>query len=953
MKKKQKILSIVSAAVVATTAITTTFPVIGYAQEDNKIIRNVVKKTELSGNCGSEENKKSVTWKAVKNGTNEDGEDTYILEISGSGEIRDLKNTEEQPWRNLDINKVVINEGITRIGDFSFDRVKYKEIELPSTLKEIGSWGICNESVENYNIAASNKNFSTDNYGVLYNVGKTHLYGYPGGKDAVDEYTIPDSVEIVEDGALSNAKIDKLVYGKNVSSMGNWQACTAKEVYIEDGKNEFKFGKGGFGQFKSLEKITLNRVKTIPGASSDTGGAFTGLNNLKEVNFAEGLVEIGNQAFLGTNIEELVFPDSLETIGPNAFSIGEDREPKLKKVVYGSGIKNIGERYGARPFANQNNIKIIDLTKVDEKLFPAGWDNGAEENQKYFNFNNVYPGHESNGISFYLKNKDYAAAAKGNLEWENANTTHKYFIFDGATVSEYPYSENEMPISHKQDEYYDGWYEYNKDNDSFGDSVITSLDQAKDDNVFRMKWKESKYVLDKEELDFGNYTYGDIVASKEINVKEKNSEDNSEAKIKSVKVSDEDLFNVEIDKENASKVIITPKSNINVGEYEEVLTITTEGGSEHNATLKININKALPTYTVPTKLTGKLGNQIETVILPNGFEWENGNEVLLKEGENKFIARYNPDDMHNYEVIEDIEITINVKKDTPVKPQEPSIPSVPSKPSKPTYIHEKIEGLDRYDTASKIADKLESYDTAVLVNATSTMSDGLSAAGLAGKEDAAVFLVKKDSIPQATMDRLKKVKKVYIIGGENAISKKVESEITKNIAKVEIERLGGKNRVETSELVAKEIGNYSNAFIVNGFNGEADAMSVSPVAAKYEAPILLTNGKTSTHAKKTDVKYYVIGGNKVVSNEVASKYNAERLAGDDRYETNRKVLSKFYSGSDKLYIANGKTLVDALTASNLAKNNGIVLVNEKSDNSILKDKNTVQAGGMDFEVDFE
>ena len=276
---------------------------------------------------------------------------------------------------------------------------------------------------------------------------------------------------------------------------------------------------------------------------------------------------------------------------------------------------------------------------------------------------------------------------------------------------------------------------------------------------------------------------------------------------------------------------------------------------------------------------------------------------------------------------------------------------IPPKPSKPVYTHEEIIGSDRYDTAAKIADKLGSYDTVVLVNATSTMSDGLSASGLAGKENGAILLTKKDSIPKVTMDRLKKVKKVYIIGGESAISAKVAKEIT--AANIKVERLGGKTRVETSELVAKEIGNYSNAFIVNGFKGEADAMSASSVAARYEAPILLTNGKTSTHAKKAGVEYYVIGGKNVVDKSIADKYDAEVLAGSDRYATNREVIAEFYSGSDKLYLANGDKLVDALTASPLAKNNGIVLVNKKSDKSILKDKNTVQVGGMDFEIDFE
>ena len=130
-------------------------------------------------------------------------------------------------------------------------------------------------------------------------------------------------------------------------------------------------------------------------------------------------------------------------------------------------------------------------------------------------------------------------------------------------------------------------------------------------------------------------------------------------------------------------------------------------------------------------------------------------------------------------------------------------------------------------------------------------------------------------------------------------------------------------------------------------------MSASSVAARYEAPILLTNGKTSTHDKKSGVEYYVIGGKNVVDKSIADKYNAEVLAGSDRYATNREVIAEFYSGSDKLYIANGDKLVDALTASPLAKNYGIVLVNKKSDRSILKDKNTVQVGGMDFEIEFE
>ena len=41
----------------------------------------------------------------------------------------------------------------------------------------------------------------------------------------------------------------------------------------------------------------------------------------------------------------------------------------------------------------------------------------------------------------------------------------------------------------------------------------------------------------------------------------------------------------------------------------------------------------------------------------------------------------------------------------------PSVPSIPSKPCKRVYTHEKIEGLDRYETAGKVADELGSDHT--------------------------------------------------------------------------------------------------------------------------------------------------------------------------------------------------------------------------------------------------
>ena len=127
-------------------------------------------------------------------------------------------------------------------------------------------------------------------------------------------------------------------------------------------------------------------------------------------------------------------------------------------------------------------------------------------------------------------------------------------------------------------------------------------------------------------------------------------------------------------------------------------------------------------------------------------------------------------------------------------------------------------------------------------------------------------------------------------------------------------------------------------------------MSVASVAARDKAPIILTNGTSSTQNKKSGVKYFVVGGEAVVSKSLVNKFGAVRLSGSDRYKTNRAVVQKFYPNPGKLYYTKGNPLVDALTVSSLAKNDGVVLVSPKSDNSILKGKNTVQVGGMNFSV---
>lgn len=261
---------------------------------------------------------------------------------------------------------------------------------------------------------------------------------------------------------------------------------------------------------------------------------------------------------------------------------------------------------------------------------------------------------------------------------------------------------------------------------------------------------------------------------------------------------------------------------------------------------------------------------------------------------------------------------------------------------------QKIQGIDRYETAGLIAD-IQTYKTAILVNSDKSLADGLSASGLAGTVDAPILLTKKDSIPNATHKRLESVEKIYIIGGENSIGNKVQSELESK--GIEIKRISGEGRIETSYSVAEEIKSITNGFnkviFTNAYKGEPDAMSASAVAVRDKSPIILTDGK-STSFDGLGAESYAIGGSSSISDGLVNKTNSKRIGGTDRFDTNKKIIQEFYGSASEFYITKAYNLVDAFTGSTIAKDAPIVLVHNGSNKSILKNASKiVTLGGLD------
>ncbi|MEG2789704.1 MAG: family 10 glycosylhydrolase [Romboutsia sp.] len=298
----------------------------------------------------------------------------------------------------------------------------------------------------------------------------------------------------------------------------------------------------------------------------------------------------------------------------------------------------------------------------------------------------------------------------------------------------------------------------------------------------------------------------------------------------------------------------------------------------------------------------------------------------------------------------------------------------PSENNPDTIQTKNLIGDSRFDTAVSISKEGFNSDsqTVVLVSAYSVV-DGVTATPLATSKNAPILLVDKNKVHESTKKEILRLnpKNIIVVGGSSVVSENILNEAKAIIPNANISRISGINRYETSLEVAKEISKtqaIEKVYIAGG-TGEADALSIASKAGEDKQPIILSskdNLNTTTYEwlKSKNLKdAYFIGGKAVLGDTVINKVNSitsnnvlnNRVYGNDRQETNAKVIQKFYSQNryNSVLITKNNPLVDALSAGPLAAklNSPIVLAGNSINslqNTVLKTKSTstvYQVGG--------
>lgn len=277
----------------------------------------------------------------------------------------------------------------------------------------------------------------------------------------------------------------------------------------------------------------------------------------------------------------------------------------------------------------------------------------------------------------------------------------------------------------------------------------------------------------------------------------------------------------------------------------------------------------------------------------------------------------------------------------------------------------RLYGDDRYKTAVEISkNAFRNTKTVVLVNG-SRYADAVTASVLADRLHAPILLTSDNGIPQVTLDEITRLeaKEVVVIGGSAVIS---EASLNA-LSSLKIERVYGQNRYETSAEIYRKIvkvsGPVTQLILTTGQN-YPDALSVSSMAIKERAPILLTEKDTvdpSVFAlidiprERRPSMMTVIGGTNAISEQVVEKMRTRIfttvIAGDNRYDTSLAIAKKAYPDASTVLLATGEGFADALAAGpSTALYKAPILLTPKSKvepavKAYIKDQNLIIIGG--------
>ena len=259
------------------------------------------------GDCGN-----GVKWYFAQ----KDSDPDTIL-IRGSGAMNNYSQSNPPQWTRLKekIRHVIVEEGITSVGDYAFAGCpELTKVELSKTVRTIGSNAFANcgalnsltlpSGLESIGESAFEKCFSLKIVELPSALKTLGRYAFFRCVNLESEVVIPKGVSTVSDSAFFECgSIKSLVLKEGVTAIGNstFSGCRSLQK-VSLPKSLRSLDKSVFSDCSSLTKIEIpEKVSRIPES------AFTNCASLSEVSLYNSVHTIEDSAFFGCPIGKIIF----------------------------------------------------------------------------------------------------------------------------------------------------------------------------------------------------------------------------------------------------------------------------------------------------------------------------------------------------------------------------------------------------------------------------------------------------------------------------------------------------------------------------------------------------------------------------------------------------------------------------------------------------------------------
>lgn len=383
----------------------------------------------------------SAKASGVKYSLDDDGNGGYILTFSGEGEIRDYPDHQNSKgWYSSShkITKIVVEEGITYIGDYALSETAATELVLPSTVEEISDLAFYSHAqvyncLESITIPEENQYYKIEDEILFTKDGSVLVKAPVEFKTGITEYTLPETVERIGTCAFANASLKKIdLDNNNLKEIGQYAFLYSRleEVYISD---------------------TVTKIEEH---------SFSSARNPLKVRIGKGLKELPLMAFLVGEVYEVTFdePSSITYMDQSSLSFSNyeiddmDKYVELPSTLEKLGIYAVSLRGG-------NSIHL-NLTKLN--IIPENYSEYISVNDSLNDF-------------IYVKDQSFADALS------DGNKNNTAILVTNGGVIEKPDTLSSKPITPSKAGWdFDGWYE---DAD-----LSTPASSFSEGNTYYAKW---------------------------------------------------------------------------------------------------------------------------------------------------------------------------------------------------------------------------------------------------------------------------------------------------------------------------------------------------------------------------------------------------------------------------------------------------------------------------------